>query len=71
MNSLQMLLQRISVLLEQRSQTWAIVGGLAVSVRTEPRFTRDLDLAVAVSDDQAAEALVHHYTGQASTHSQR
>jgi predicted nucleotidyltransferase len=35
------------------------VGGLAVSVRTEPRFTRDLDLAVAVSDDHAAEALIH------------
>lgn len=25
----------------------AVVGGIAVSVRTEPRFTRDLDLAVA------------------------
>lgn len=33
----------------------AVVGGIAVSVRTEPRFTRDLDLAVAVaSDDEAA-----------------
>ena len=28
-------------------RTIAIVGGLAVSVRTEPRFTRDVDLAVA------------------------
>lgn len=38
----------------------ALVGGLAVSVRTEPRFTRDVDLAVAVSDDREAEAVVRH-----------
>jgi len=36
----------------------ALVGGLAVSVRTEPRFTRDIDLAVAVASDAEAEALV-------------
>jgi len=36
----------------------ALVGGLAVSARTEPRFTRDLDLAGAVRDDTAAEALL-------------
>ncbi len=35
-----------------------MVGGLAVSVRVEPRFTRDIDLAVAVADDAAAERLV-------------
>jgi predicted nucleotidyltransferase len=35
-----------------------LVGGLAVSVRAEPRFTRDVDLAVAVEDDSQAEALV-------------
>jgi len=37
----------------------ALVGGLAVSVRTEPRFTRDLDLAVAVTNDRDAEALIN------------
>ncbi len=36
----------------------ALVGGFAVSVRTEPRFTRDIDLVVAVSDDAEAEAFV-------------
>ena len=36
----------------------ALVGGLAVSARTEPRFTRDADLAVAVASDAEAEALV-------------
>lgn len=36
----------------------AVIGGLAVSVRTEPRFTRDVDLAVATANDGEAEALV-------------
>lgn len=36
----------------------AVVGGIAVSARTEARFTRDLDLAVAVAGDADAEALV-------------
>jgi hypothetical protein len=36
----------------------AVVGGIAVSVRTEPRFTRDLDFAVAITDEAAAEHYV-------------
>jgi hypothetical protein len=36
----------------------AIVGGVAVSARTEPRFTRDLDFAVAVRNDGEAENYV-------------
>jgi hypothetical protein len=36
----------------------ALVGGLAVSVRTEPRFTRDLDFAVAVANDAEAAQYV-------------
>lgn len=36
----------------------AVVGGIAVSVRTEPRFTRDLDLAVAVANDDEATTYV-------------
>ncbi len=36
----------------------ALVGGLAVSARTEPRFTRDVDLAIAVANDAEAEALI-------------
>jgi predicted nucleotidyltransferase len=34
---------------------FALVGGLAVSARTEPRFTRDVDFAVAVDEDEKAE----------------
>lgn len=37
---------------------FALVGGLAVSARAAPRFTRDVDLAVAVDDDDAAAAVV-------------
>ena len=37
----------------------ALVGGLAVSARTEPRFTRDIDFALAVADDAEAESVVH------------
>jgi len=37
---------------------FALVGGIAVSAHTEPRFTRDLDLVVAVRDDAEAEALL-------------
>ncbi|MBI5549470.1 MAG: nucleotidyl transferase AbiEii/AbiGii toxin family protein [Deltaproteobacteria bacterium] len=36
---------------------FVLVGGLAVSARTEPRFTRDVDLAVLVDGDAEAEAL--------------
>ena len=43
---------------------WALVGGLAVSVRATPRFTRDLDVAVAVPDDPSAEALVRSLLGR-------
>jgi hypothetical protein len=44
--------------LRQEDRRFALVGGLAVSLRTEVRFTRDADLVVAVADDDEAEALV-------------
>ncbi len=36
----------------------ALVGGLAVSAWVDPRFTRDIDLAVAVDSDAEAERLL-------------
>lgn len=42
---------------------YALVGGFAVSVRTEPRFTRDIDLVVAVEDDAVAEATTRSLLG--------
>jgi predicted nucleotidyltransferase len=56
-------LRRMAAALDARGQQWALVGGLAVSVRTEPRFTRDIDLAVAVASDEAAESLVAGLVG--------
>jgi hypothetical protein len=38
---------------------FALVGGLAVSVRAEVRFTRGVDFAVVVADDGEAEALAY------------
>ncbi len=46
-----------------RNEPIALVGGLAVSARSEPRFTRDVDLAVAVKRDSDAEALVRRLVG--------
>ena len=59
MTSLEAALCQISSELSQARVPFALVGGLAVSVRTEPRFTRDADLAVALAGDAAAEALIH------------
>jgi len=51
-------LLRVASDLEDLSQRWALVGGLAISVWVEPRTTRDIDLAVAVANDRQAERLV-------------
>jgi len=46
--------------LVQRGCRFALVGGLAVSVRAEVRFTRDVDIVVLVADDAEAETLTYH-----------
>ncbi|MEZ4296293.1 MAG: nucleotidyl transferase AbiEii/AbiGii toxin family protein [Polyangiaceae bacterium] len=51
-------LQRASEDLTQLGRPWALVGGLAVSVRAEPRMTRDVDITVSVPTDAEAEALI-------------
>jgi hypothetical protein len=38
-----------------------LVGGLAVSVRAEPRFTRDADLVLAVDSDDEAELVIRSF----------
>lgn len=58
MTRIQAALHRVAGDLDRVAVAWALVGGLAVSVRAEPRFTRDVDLAVAVADDSHAEAVV-------------
>ncbi len=58
MTALEAALRRIEANLREAGVSFALVGGLAVSVRTEPRFTRAADLAVAVTSDAEAEALI-------------
>lgn len=36
---------------------WALVGGLAVAARSEPRSTRDVDVAISVASDKDAERI--------------
>jgi predicted nucleotidyltransferase len=51
-------LRHICADLTDAHASFALVGGLAVSARTEPRFTRDADIAVAVANDAEAENLI-------------
>jgi hypothetical protein len=57
-------LRRIVSDLLDLGRRFALVGGLAVSARTEPRLTRDADLAVLVADDRDAEALGRDLQGR-------
>jgi hypothetical protein len=56
--SLTAALRRLAADLRELKQRWALVGGLAVGVRAEPRFTRDVDVVIAVDADSEAERLV-------------
>lgn len=58
MTTVEAALRQIVVDLALVGHSFALVGGFAVSARTEPRFTRDVDLVVAVSDDDAAEQVL-------------
>ena len=42
---------------------YALIGGLAVSFRTIERFTKDIDLVIAVENDQEAESYVRELSG--------
>ena len=54
MTSLEAILRRIGADLNEVGVSFALIGGLAVSARAEPRFTRDADLAVALDSDSKA-----------------
>ena len=58
LNRVHAALVRLREDLDGLGRRWALVGGLAVSSRTDPRFTRDADVVVHVVDDRDAEALV-------------
>lgn len=63
MNPIEAALRRVGGDLDAMDRRWAIVGGLAVSARAEPRTTRDIDIAVAVEDDSDAERLCRDLLG--------
>ena len=58
MTALDSILRRLVEDFEALGLRWALVGGLAVSARAEPRTTRDIAIAVAVEGDAEAEAAV-------------
>jgi hypothetical protein len=75
-------LARVVSDLDDLGEPWALVGGLAVCVRAEPRPTADIDIAVAVPDEATTKArvgdllaagyrskdwVVHDQTGQLAT----
>jgi hypothetical protein len=54
---LQQALIRLSGDLQALGLRWALIGGMAVSFRAEPRTTQDLDMVVAVAGDREAERI--------------
>ncbi len=64
MTRLQESLERLAADLNELDFDWAVVGGLAVSARAEPRTTRDVDVAVAVDGDRQAERAVSRLTAR-------
>ncbi|WP_044237562.1 nucleotidyl transferase AbiEii/AbiGii toxin family protein [Chondromyces apiculatus] len=59
MNPVEATLRQIAADLGAGGWRWALIGGIAVSARAEPRTTRDVDVCVHVRNDAEAEALVH------------
>jgi len=51
-------LGRIARDLAETQVPWALIGALAFSVHAEPRTTKDIDVAVALSSSEALEELV-------------
>ena len=44
--------------LDELGASFALIGGIAISARAEPRYTRDVDLVVSVASDAEAERLL-------------
>lgn len=60
LNPVERALKRIFSELGDAGAPCALIGGLAVSARAEPRTTRDVDVAISADGDAAAEQLVFH-----------
>ncbi len=66
MTRLQRVFGRLAADLNELGFDWAVVGGLAVSARAEPRTTRDVDVAVVATGDRQAEQVVSTLTAKVS-----
>ena len=64
MNPLAIAVERTGSALDELGLRWAVIGGLALAVRAEPRQTRDIDVAVAVDGDREAESAVRSLVGR-------
>ena len=64
MNLVYKALNRVIQCLSDCEVRFALIGGLAVSARSEPRFTRDVDLIVEAKSDTDAERLIHALLGR-------
>jgi len=64
-NRLHISLRTICNELANIGAAYALVGGLAVSARTEPRFTKDLDLAIAATEDREPETFIATFRSRA------
>jgi hypothetical protein len=60
LNPVERALKRVFAELDDAGVPCALIGGLAVSARAEPRTTRDVDVAISTDGDAAAELLVFH-----------
>ncbi|MCC6994494.1 MAG: nucleotidyl transferase AbiEii/AbiGii toxin family protein [Deltaproteobacteria bacterium] len=58
-------LRAIATALTDLGRPYALVGGVATGARTQPRFTADVDVAVAVASDAEFEQLIFALTSTA------
>ncbi|XZE19648.1 nucleotidyl transferase AbiEii/AbiGii toxin family protein [Pirellulaceae bacterium SH449] len=63
MRQLEQVTREIVAWLLRSGNRYALIGGFAVSFRTIERFTKDIDFAIAVENDQQAESCVHELAG--------
>lgn len=68
MNALATALARTRSELDRLGARWAMIGGLALAVRAEPRQTRDVGVVLAVADDAAAERIVRELVASGFRH---
>ena len=63
MSRYQSAFSRLVADLQALELSWALVGGMAVSVRVRPRTTEDIDVAIAVPGDREAEKVALSFRG--------